>query len=84
MDIIDAFCETVIDAGYRAGVYSGQNFFQYNLDYPSSSKYDIWLASYTKYNRLPNFREEYDMWQFTDRGVVPGIPSVVDMNAIYK
>jgi len=83
-DIIDAFCETVIAAGYRAGVYSGQNFFQYNLDYTSSSKYDIWLASYTKYNRLPNFREAYDMWQFTDRGVVPGIPGVVDMNAIFE
>lgn len=84
MDIIDAFCETVIAAGYRAGVYSGQSFFQYHLDYTSSSKYNIWLASYTRTSRLPNFREAYDMWQFTDRGVVPGIQGVVDMNAIFE
>lgn len=83
-EIIDAFCETVMDAGYRAGVYSGQNFFKYHIDYLSICKYDTWLASYTRSNRLPNFREEYDMWQFTDSGVVNGIPGVVDMNAIFR
>lgn len=83
-EIIDAFCETIMDAGYRAGVYSGQNFFKYNIAYHSVRKYETWLASYTRSNRLPNFRESYDMWQFTDRGVVPGIPGVVDMNAIFR
>ena len=31
-EIVNAFCSTVINSGYRAGVYSGQNFFQNHID----------------------------------------------------
>lgn len=82
-EIISAFCGTVRNAGYKAGVYSGQSFYKYNLDFGTLSQYYIWLASYTSGNRLPDFSGEYDMWQFTDRGVVNGITGKVDMNAIF-
>ena len=45
--------------------------------------YTTWLANYTRYNRLPDFPYEYDMWQFTDAGRVNGIRGIVDMNVIY-
>lgn len=82
-EIVNAFCSTVINSGYRAGVYSGQNFYQNHIDHPSLTQYYIWLASYTSSNRLPSFSGHYDMWQFTDSGVVNGIKGKVDMNVIY-
>lgn len=82
-EIVNAFCMTVINSGYRAGVYSGQNFFQNHIDHSSLTQYYIWLASYTSNNRLPAFSGHYDMWQFTDGGVVNGIRGCVDMNAIF-
>lgn len=82
-DTVNAFCSTVVNSGYRAGIYSGQSFLKYHIDYNSLSQYYIWLASYTRNNRLPSFSAHYDMWQFTDSGVVNGIRGKVDMNAIF-
>lgn len=81
--IARAFCETVRAAGYQAGVYSGQNYFKYSLDYSSVAEYTIWLASYTRNNRLPDFSKRYDIWQFTDRGTVRGIAGYSDMDVIF-
>ncbi len=81
--IINAFCRTVMDAGYEAGVYSGEYYYKYNLDFTSLSKYSLWLASYTKSARLPDFPGSYDIWQFTDGGLVNGITGIVDMNAVF-
>ena len=79
----NAFCSTVINKGYRAGIYSGQSFLNNHVEYDSLAQYYIWLANYTRYNRLPSFGERYDMWQFTDSGTVNGIRGKVDMNVIY-
>ncbi len=83
-DIVIAFCETVQNSGYRAGVYASQNYLKAYIDYHSVDQYTVWLASYTANNKLPRFYERYDIWQFSDRGRVNGIRSDVDMNAIYE
>lgn len=80
---VHAFCATVEQYGYRAGVYSGLNFFKNHIDYPTLQRYSTWLANYTKDNKLPDFEQPYDMWQFTDHGAVNGIRGAVDMNVIY-
>ena len=82
-DIINAFCQTIINAGYRAGVYSGQYFFQHYLDYTTMSKYSVWMASYTSANKVPDFAGRYDIWQFTDSGRINGISGGVDLNVMY-
>ena len=41
-----AFCDTVIDAGYKAGVYTGASFFTSYLNVSELSKYDLWIARY--------------------------------------
>ena len=82
-EIINAFCTTVHNGGYKGGVYSYLNMFKNSLDYFSINMYPIWLANYTSFNQVPNFSGRYDMWQFTDGGVVNGISGVVDMNAIF-
>ncbi len=82
-DIINAFCETVENSGYRAGVYSGQNFFHDEIQLDRVNRYYTWLASYTENNRLPDFRGRYDMWQFTSSGSINGIEADVDLNVIF-
>ena len=83
-EIIRAFCETILNSSnYSAGVYSGEYFMNNNLDYSNISQYTIWLASYTSNNRLPNFSQRYNIWQFTDTGVIDGINGYVDMDVIF-
>ena len=83
-EIITSFCRTIRDGGYAVGVYSGQNYLKNHVAIHTFSQYPIWLASYTRYNRLPDFPYAYDMWQFTDRAVVAGIRGLVDMSAVYE
>ncbi len=82
-EIVTAFCEIVRNAGYEPGVYAGQNFLKACVDYFSVSRYTVWLASYTVDNKLPFFSKRYDIWQFSESGVVSGIEGDVDMNVIF-
>lgn len=82
-EVIAAFCNAIRDGGYEVGVYSGQNFLKNHVAFRTLSAYPVWLASYTRYNRLPDFPYGYDMWQFTDCGVVAGVRGVADMNVVY-
>ena len=83
LSVVTAFCETVRSGGFEPGVYSGQNFFKYSMNYAAVSQYTIWLASYTADNRRPNFSWDYDLWQFTDCGNIKGISGGVDMDVIF-
>lgn len=82
VEIIQAFCETVRNSGYLAGLYTGENFLNTNLNYASLSGYNIWMASYTKDNKLPK-TTTYNMWQITDRARIAGINGNVDLNVIF-
>ena len=81
-EIAKAFCKTVEDAGFRAGVYSYQDFFSRALRLEDVDEYDIWFASYTRGYTLPAYRG-FAIWQFTERGRVNGMPDEVDMNVIF-
>ena len=81
--ILNAFCQTIVNGGYQAGVYSGEYFYNDNIDFNSISQYNIWLANYSSDNKLPGYAHRYDMWQFTDSGQVNGINGGVDMNVIF-
>lgn len=75
-----AFCETIRNAGYSAGVYASKSWYNDNLSYGSLSGYRIWLAQYAS---EPTFGSRYDMWQYSDKGTVSGISGKVDMNISY-
>ncbi len=80
--IAEAFCQTIVDAGYEAGIYSSKSYFLTYLD-PDylSSKYKIWLAHYIDET---NYKGDYHMWQYTSSGTVNGIVGNVDMNVLYS
>lgn len=82
VEVCQAFCETVRNSGYKPGIYMTQSFLKDEIDYNSVSNYNVWLASYTVNNQLPDFYKRYDIWQYTDNGRVAGINGAVDFNII--
>ena len=78
--IANAFCKTIQNSGYKAGVYASKSWFYYQLDYGALSGYEIWLAHYTE---STDFKYHYDMWQYTGSGSCDGIPYAVDLNWCY-
>lgn len=83
VEIINAFCKTIVNSGYTAGVYSGESLLTHEVDYNSIAQYSVWLANYTENNSLPSYPHSYHIWQFTDRGVVTGMGGNVDLNVIF-
>ena len=75
-----AFCETIRNAGYQAGVYSYASWFYNQLNLANLGKYKIWIA---QYRDTLSFNSRYDIWQYSSKGSVPGIPKAVDMNIGY-
>lgn len=78
--IVKAFCETVRNSGYKPGIYASKAWFNDNLDVSKLSSYHIWVA---QYNKECNYNGRYDIWQYTDKGTIPGIKGKVDMNICY-
>lgn len=72
----NAFCADIEAAGYEAMIYFYQSLAYNNLDL-SQLDYPFWLAQYTDY---PSFYYDFDMWQYTSSGKVPGISGNVDLN----
>ena len=76
-----AFCSTIENAGYRAGIYASKSFFETQLNRTQlEDKYSIWLAHY---NTSTTYAGLYQMWQYSSKGKVEGISGYVDSNFIY-
>lgn len=66
--------------GLYAMVYTYTNFADTALDMNALAAYDLWLADYR--GRRPIRR--HGMWQYTDKGSVPGVKNGVDLSHAYK
>ncbi|MDE5804206.1 MAG: hypothetical protein K2I22_14985 [Lachnospiraceae bacterium] len=78
--VCEAFCTTVENAGFEAGVYASRNWYNKNLETAFLEKFAIWLA---EYRSVPIYQGYYQMWQYTSKGSVNGISGNVDMNISY-
>ena len=78
--VVNAFCQTIQNAGLDAGVYSGRNWFYNNLIVDEMEAPNVWLA---EYRQTPLYEGRYDMWQYTSSGSVAGIEGRVDLNISY-
>lgn len=76
-DSAAAFCDTLRDAGYEAGVYSNRQQGYYHYDMARLAPYALWVADL---NRYPDFYYAHEMWQYTFTAQVEGINGPVDMN----
>lgn len=75
------FCELVQAAGYTPMVYFNQEqgYLYYQLD--QLDEFPFWLA---EYDEKPDFFYNFDIWQYTHTGTVPGIEGNVDLNLAFR
>lgn len=78
--VCEAFCRTIENAGYTAGVYGSRNWYNNKLETKRLENYFIWLA---EYRSVPIYQGYYQMWQYTSKGKINGIDGNVDMNIYY-
>lgn len=78
--VVNAFCQTIQNAGIDAGVYASRNWYLNNLDTDEFEGQKIWLA---EYRQTPEYEGRYDLWQYTSNGSVAGIEGRVDLNVSY-
>lgn len=72
-----AFCEAVKEAGYEPMIYANMKWFAFSLDLTRLQDYGIWYADYEDTPQIPY---RFEMWQYTEKGQVPGISGNVDLN----
>ena len=79
--VVNAFCQTVANSGYKAGIYASKTWFEDRLNMSAiPGGYRIWLAQYAA---APTYRGKYDMWQYSSKGKISGIKGNVDLNLSY-
>ena len=78
--VCKAFCSTIQNAGYTAGVYANKTWLSQKMDASALSAYKIWLAQYAA---APTYSGRYDLWQYKSNGKVSGISGNVDLNLSY-
>ena len=78
--VCKAFCATIQNSGYTAGVYANKTWLNSKIDAGALGSYKIWLAQYAA---APNYGGRYNLWQYSSKGSVPGIKGNVDMNQSY-
>ena len=78
--VCKAFCETIKNAGYNAGIYANKHWWETKINASELSAYKVWLAQYAS---APTYTGRYDLWQYRSTGRVSGISTDVDMNLSY-
>ena len=79
--VCEAFCRTIENAGYTAGVYGSRNWYNNRMEMKRLDNYFIWLA---EYRSVPLYQGYYGMWQYTSKGKIDGIDGNVDLNIYYE
>lgn len=79
--IINAFCKTISNGGYKAGIYANKTWYTNNMDVSQLTSYTIWLAQYAS---APTYTaSRYDVWQYSSEGSLNGISGNVDLDLSY-
>ena len=79
-EIADAFCEIVENYGYDSMIYGNPSWLLTEINILKLSDRKIWLAHYSDTTLYP-FR--YEIWQYTDSGMLEGISEPVDLNIMF-
>lgn len=72
------FCETILAGGRLAGVYASKSWFSDHLIPDNLKSYCIWVAQYNSECTLKVL--DWNYWQYTNKGNVPGIKGNVDLS----
>lgn len=75
-----AFCEVMEKAGYWVGIYGSRAVIESFIDNETQNRYAIWAAEWGK--KL-NYHGEAGIWQYSEKGSIPGISGAVDLDISY-
>lgn len=75
--VAKVFLEAIRDAGYTPGIYGNLKSFLVLLDLSELQQYTKWFACY---NTPIYYPYDYSILQYSEKGVIPGIPEKVDLN----
>ena len=75
------FCDTLEQAGYDTMIYSNLKWMAFTLDMEELAEYDFWYADY---HDVPQCPYDYEIWQYSETGAVPGIDANVDLNLWFQ
>lgn len=85
-----AFLNRISERGYTPMFYASKNEMENDRDWnvtEISKKYKIWVSQYPvqpfPLTEKSSYSGTHAMWQYTNRGTIPGIPKNVDMNLTY-
>ena len=79
--IVKAFCKTITNGGYKAGIYANKTWLNTKLNTSELTAYSIWLAQYAS---APTYTAtRYDLWQYSSQGSIKGISGNVDLDLSY-
>ncbi len=76
-----AFCDRVTANGYDTSVYFYTWLGYKYYDLSQLADYDFW---YAEYSAAPTFYYDFQMWQYTSSGTVPGIKGKVDIDILFR
>lgn len=77
------FCETVRSFGYKPMIYATRDMLIAGMLPDELKDYDIWLADDYRPEVGTDYPYEFNMWQYTKKGSVDGIPGEVDINLCF-
>ena len=75
------FCDAIEEAGYQSMIYANMKWMAFTLDLTKLTDYEKWYADYEEHPQCPY---EFSMWQYTEKGKVPGIDGNVDLIVYFK
>jgi len=79
-DCAKAFCDEIAAAKLTPMIYFNSNQSHNQLYLRELTDYGFWLA---QYNTTLEYPYKVDMWQYTNKGSVPGIAGNVDINLYF-
>lgn len=79
-DLAVKFCETVKSFGYKPMIYATRDMLIAGMLPDKLKDYDIWLSDDYRPEVGTDYPYEFNMWQYTKKGTVDGIPGEVDIN----
>lgn len=72
-----AFCKRIKEAGFEPMIYCNMLWEAYNLDLSQLKDIPIWYADYESKPQTPY---NFEFWQYSNTGRIPGINADVDLN----
>lgn len=88
-DLAITFLDYIGKKGYTPMFYASKNELEGDTQWITSTlskKYKIWVAQYINTiegDMKSSYSGDHHMWQYTSKGVVPGISGPVDLNIAY-